>query len=92
MKISIDLLMFLALLLLMIGSMTSGILLSRHIFKSVNIAGAANLERNVHMICAYWGFVLMAVHLGIHWNMFIGMLQKRTGTWTGKKLLISQSR
>lgn len=62
MKISIDLLMFLALLLLMIGSMTSGILLSRHIFKSVNIAGAANLARNVHMICAYWGFVLMAVH------------------------------
>lgn len=74
------------LLVLMIGSMTSGILLSRHIFKSVNIAGTANLARNVHMICAYWGFVLMAVHLGIHWNMFIGMLQKRTGTWTGKQL------
>ena len=64
------------LLVLMIGSMVSGILLSRHIFRGVNIAGAANLARNVHMICAYWGFVLMAVHLGIHWNMFIGMLQK----------------
>lgn len=74
------------LLILMIGSMISGILLSRRIFKSVNIAGTANLARNVHMICAYWGFVLMAVHLGIHWNMFIGMLQKRTGTWIGKKL------
>ena len=48
MKISIDLLMFLALLLLM------------------------SYE--------------MAVHLGIHWNMFIGMLQKRSGTWIGKKL------
>ena len=74
------------LLVLMIGSMVSGILLSRHIFRGVNIAGAANLARNVHMICAYWGFVLMAVHLGIHWNMFIGMLQKRSGTWIGKKL------
>nr|WP_296094233.1 DUF4405 domain-containing protein [uncultured Dorea sp.] len=42
--------------------MVSGILLSRHIFRGVNIAGAANLARNVHMICAYWGFVLMAAH------------------------------
>lgn len=28
------------------------------------------------MISAYWGFVLMSVHLGFHWSMMTGMLKK----------------
>lgn len=32
--------------------------------------GVAVLMENVHMICAYWGFVMMALHLGFHWNMY----------------------
>ena len=34
------------------------------------------MARNVHMFCAYWGFLLMSVHLGIHWNMMVGMAKK----------------
>ena len=51
------------LLLCMAGSMLSGIILSNYVFKFVRIKGAANLARNVHMLCAYWGFLLMSVHL-----------------------------
>ena len=29
------------------------------------------------MAGAYWGFVLMALHLGLHWNMFLGMAKRR---------------
>ena len=32
---------------------------------------------NLHILCAYWGFVLMAVHLGLHWNGILLMAGKR---------------
>lgn len=28
------------------------------------------------MISAYWGFILMSLHLGLHWNMMMGMVRK----------------
>ncbi len=68
--------LFVLLLLSMAGSMISGIILSNYVFKFVKIKGAANLARNVHMLCAYWGFLLMSVHIGIHWNMMVGMVGK----------------
>lgn len=35
----------------MLGSMISGIILSRYVFKSIRIMGVAVLMENVHMIC-----------------------------------------
>ena len=58
---------------LMLGSMTSGILLSNHIFKMVRIAGISMQAAKVHMFCAYWGLVVMSLHLGLHWNMVVTM-------------------
>ena len=28
------------------------------------------------MAASYWGFILMALHLGLHWSMFLGMTRK----------------
>lgn len=64
-------------LLTMMGSMISGILLSRYVFTFVDVRGAAMPARNIHMICAYWNLVLLSVHLGLHWSMIIGMAGKR---------------
>ena len=66
----------LAVLICMLGSMASGIILSRHVFAFLNIRGLTALARTVHMTCAYWGFVLMSLHLGIHWRMMTGMAGK----------------
>lgn len=66
-------LLVIVMLILMGGSMVSGILLSNHIFKAVNIAGISMEARQVHIFCAYWGFVVMSIHLGMHWNMVINM-------------------
>lgn len=63
-------------LLCMLGSMASGIILSRHLFVFLDIRGLSSLARTVHMICAYWGFVLMSLHLGIHWGIMTGMAGK----------------
>ena len=62
--------------LTMIGSMVSGILLSNYIFRFVRIEGVANMARNIHILCAYWGFLLMVVHLGLHWNMMLRILER----------------
>lgn len=63
-------------LILMIGSMVSGIILSDNIFKFVKVTGVSMLARQVHMFCAYWGFMVMSVHLCIHWNMIVNMTKK----------------
>ena len=60
----------------MIGSMVSGIVLSRHVFADLPIEGGSAWARTVHMICAYWCFVFMSLHLGLHWNMMMGMGKK----------------
>ncbi len=69
-----------AIFISMIGSMVSGILVSRYIFVSVKISGTAVYAERIHMLCAYWGFVLMSLHLGIHWSVMTGMSAKRWET------------
>lgn len=60
-----------AIFLSMMGSMISGIMLSRHVFSFLNISKGSYWARNVHMLCAYWGFTLMSIHLGLHWGMML---------------------
>lgn len=57
--------------LCMMGSMVSGIVLSRHVFTFLEIRSGSYWARNVHMLCAYWGFTLMSIHLGLHWGMML---------------------
>ena len=32
--------------------------------------------RSMHMAASYWGFVLMSLHLGMHWGMIVGMFRR----------------
>ena len=63
-------------LLTMVGSMYSGVILSEHALSFLPIKGGRAFAREVHMLSAYWGFVLMSVHLGFHWSMMMGMAKK----------------
>ena len=58
-----------AVLLSMLGLMVSGIILSREVFAFLPISGGIALARPLHVLSAFWGYVLMALHLGLHWNM-----------------------
>lgn len=62
--------------LTMAGSMLSGIVLSEYALSFLPIKGGRDFARGLHMLSAYWGFVLMSLHLGLHWNMVVGMLKK----------------
>lgn len=75
-------------LLSMLGLMVSGIILSREVFVFLPISGGIALARPLHVLSAFWGFVLMALHLGLHWNMILGMVRKATGPVASKKARI----
>lgn len=74
----IDLLLFAT----MAAQMYSGIILSRYVFDFLPIEGGMALARRLHILGAYWGFLLMSLHLGMHWNMILGMLRK----WMGQRM------
>lgn len=57
----------------MLGSMISGVMLSRYALVFLDIQGGMSFARSLHMLSAYWGFVLISAHLGLHWSVFIGL-------------------
>ena len=57
----------------------SGIVLSRHVFAFLPISGGMATARVMHLAGSYWGFILMSVHLGMHWGQILGMFRKLTG-------------
>ncbi len=63
----------------MIGSLVSGVILSRHVLSFLPISGGRSFARNLHMLASYWGFVFMSLHLGFHWSMMMGMVRKMVG-------------
>lgn len=62
----------------MIGLAVSGIIMSGYVFDFLNIHNGIVFARQLHMFSAYWGFILMSVHLGQHWNFFIGSVKRIT--------------
>lgn len=77
--LTFDLLLFLD----MLGLMASGVLLSNHVFAFLDLHGEVGFARLLHMAASHWGFVLMALHLGLHWGLFVGL--------AGKALRLRQS-
>lgn len=67
---ALDLLLFAAMLWLMV----SGIILSRYVFSFLPISGGIAFARLLHLSASYWSFVLMSLHIGLHWGMVCGMI------------------
>jgi len=66
----------LALSVVMLCLPLSGIAMSKHLFTFLPTAGLAADARTAHMCLAYWGYVLMCVHLGLHAD---AMLKRKPG-------------
>lgn len=64
-------------LLSMFALMYSGIVLSRHVFSFLQVKSGLALARRLHILGSYWGFLLMGLHLGLHWNMVLGKWKKK---------------
>ncbi len=68
----IDMLLLIDMFLLM----SSGIAMSRHVFRFLNIPVSMAWARGTHMTAAYAGFLLMGFHIGIHYGMIMRMTRK----------------
>lgn len=59
----------------MLGCMISGILSSVSIFPA--LGGMANsYAARLHWLTSAWAFVLMSVHFGLHWSLFVGITKR----------------
>lgn len=47
----------------------SGIVMSQHVFTWLPVGGGLIMARRLHLAFSYWEFVMMSVHLGLHWSM-----------------------
>ena len=70
--IIINLLLFVA----MLGMMISGIMISANVFDFLNIP-TTMFGRKLHMISTSWGFVLMAIHVGLHITALMNKLNAK---------------
>ena len=64
----------------------SGIILSRFVFDFLPIHGGMALARKLHILGSYWGYVLMSLHLGLHWGMMLGLVKKHIPAGQGSPL------
>ena len=70
------------LLIVMILQPVSGILMSKHLYTFLPVLSVSAKAREIHMIFAYWGFVLMSIHAGTHFTQVSGKLkQNKKGLW-----------
>lgn len=72
---TVQLVINILLLLAMLFCMISGILVSQHIL-AVGNGSAIELGRHLHLVATAWGFILMSVHLGLHWSIFSAIAEK----------------
>ena len=63
------------LLVAIIGCIVSSVLISSTVFAWMNASGAMT-GRTIHLIATSWTFILMSVHLGLHWAVFVGMTKR----------------
>lgn len=61
--------------LCMIAIIASAIMVSRHVFSFLGLR-MRSLGRQLHMPATMWGFVLMGLHMGLHWNMILGQMRR----------------
>lgn len=60
----------------MLGMVVSGIMISSNVFSFLNIQ-TTMFGRRLHMLSTSWGFILMAIHVGLHLNSMMSKINKK---------------
>lgn len=69
----------------MTGMIISGVTLSQQVFSFLPIKGGTAFARLLHMVSTYWGFVIIGLHLGLHWQIVMELHWKKVlGAVLGK--------
>ncbi|KNH20784.1 hypothetical protein ACS78_16145 [Priestia megaterium] len=73
-KIVVNLLFLVSMVVVVISSVP----ISRDVFPYFPINNDM-IVRQIHVLTAYWGFIFMAVHIGLSWGTIINAVRKMTG-------------
>ncbi|MBD5560683.1 MAG: DUF4405 domain-containing protein [Clostridia bacterium] len=79
----------LALLVFIVILMWSGIAMSQYVFTFLPASGGMSAARRLHLLASVWAYILLALHLGLHWHaVFTASLHLRERTarallWAG---------
>lgn len=57
---------------LLIMTIVSGVELSQHLFADFFFHNASDVVRKTHMTSVHWLQIIIAIHLGMHWEMLAG--------------------
>lgn len=75
-----------ALLVAMLCCMASSVLISGKIFAFLHLGGA-KIGRTLHLVATAWAFVLMSLHMGLHFAPFANKLKQRgLLPWVGRMI------
>ena len=66
----------LLLVIIMVTLPVSGIIMAKHTFHFIHFRSGIASARLIHLLASYWGYMLMCLHLGLHWNMVLGMARR----------------
>ncbi|WP_347942292.1 DUF4405 domain-containing protein [Peribacillus simplex] len=73
-SITVNLLFLVSMAVVIISSVP----ISRDIFAFISINNDMTLLQ-IHVLASYWGFIFMAVHIGMSWGTIINAVRKMTG-------------
>ena len=62
--------------LTMFGLIISSLIFLDYIplFLKTSFPNLINFARTLHLLSAYWGFILISMHLGLHWQIFYNLI------------------
>ncbi len=64
------------LVIVMVALPISGIAMAKHIVPFLRIDSGKSVARTIHLLLSHWGYVLMSIHIGLHWSIVVGMVRK----------------
>lgn len=74
------------LIITMLLCMISALFVSRELFAGLNLQ-AGMFGRTFHMKASSWTFILMSVHLGLHFGMFVGLAKRFNLTFLFRRIM-----
>lgn len=72
----------LALLISFVLTAISGILMSQRAVPFLRVGSAVGTARALHLGFSHWTFLLISVHLGLHWGVITRKAQKHRALWS----------
>ena len=75
--------------LAMMGSFVSAVFISQEVFAFLPIRQGMALGRTVHLLCAYWGYLLLSLHLGLHWGMLLAVAARKLSPSSRRRVVLN---